>query len=99
MVQKAQAGDREAFGQLFGRHAETALRLAGQMVGEECAREMVQEGALQALLSLDRLAERASFGSWLCGIVLNLCRGQLRQRRRELSWEDLVGGACALRNS
>jgi len=45
------------------------------------------------MLSLDRLGEAASFGPWLCGIVLNLCRGQLRQRQREVSWKDLVGGA------
>ena len=92
LVIKARAGERSAFGVLLARHIDVAMRLATRMVGEEYAREMVQEGALQAMLSLDRLGEAASFGPWFCGIVLNLCRGQLRQRRREVSWEDFCGG-------
>ena len=65
------------------------------MVGEsECAREMVQEAALQAYLCLDRLKNDAAFGGWFCGIALNLCRSFLRNRKVEfLSWESLVGGS------
>ena len=49
LVALAREGDKKAFGELVRRHYDTALRLARRMVGEqECAREMVQEGAIQA---------------------------------------------------
>ena len=95
LVALARQGDREAFGELVRRHYDTALRLARRMVGEpECARELVQEGALQAYLCLDRLQNDAAFSGWFCGIALNLCRSFLRNRKVEfLSWESLVGGS------
>ncbi len=47
LVALAREGDKKAFGELVRRHYDTALRLTRRMVGEqECAREMVQEGAL-----------------------------------------------------
>ena len=95
LVALAREGDKKAFGELVRRHYDTALRLTRRMVGEqECAREMVQEGALQAYLCLDRLQNDAAFGGWFCGIALNLCRSFLRNRKVEfLSWESLVGGS------
>ena len=52
-----------------------------------------RRGSLQAYLSLDRLQDEGAFGSWFCGIVLNLCRSHLRARRVDhLSWEALAGG-------
>ncbi len=57
------------------------MRLARRMVGEDdCARELVQEALLQAYLSLETLRDGERFGAWLCGIVANLGRDQLRTK-------------------
>ncbi|MBT4496406.1 MAG: sigma-70 family RNA polymerase sigma factor [Gemmatimonadetes bacterium] len=94
LVVLARRGNRRAFGELVTRHYDMAVRLSMRMVrDEECARELVQEAALQGLLSLDRLQDDSLFGSWFCGIALNLSRSYLRLRKAEFpSWESLVGG-------
>src|SRR6266571_372673 len=91
LVALARSGNKEAFGQLIDRHQARAMRVARGMVrNEDVAQELVQEAMLQAYLSLDRLREDDRFGSWLHGIVLNVCRHYLRDRGPDcLSWEGL----------
>jgi RNA polymerase sigma factor (sigma-70 family) len=82
LVCRARTGDRDAFAELVLRHAPTARRLAARMLGDdELARDVVQEAAVLALVSLDRLANPDRFGSWLAGIALNVARRWLRERR------------------
>ncbi|MCL5994752.1 MAG: DUF151 domain-containing protein [Chloroflexi bacterium] len=94
LVTLARSGDKEAFGLLVERHQPLATRLALRMVSNaDIARELVQEGVLRAFLSLDGLREAARFGSWLCGIVLNVCRSYIRaEHDAMLPWEELEGG-------
>lgn len=52
------------------------------MLGDdERARDVVQEAAVLALVSLDRLANPDRFGAWLCGIALNVARRWLHETR------------------
>jgi len=91
LVVRAQAGEREAFDRLVERHYAPAQRVAAGMVASaEVARELAQEALLQAYLSLDRLRSAASFPSWLHGIVRNVCRSYLRERR--MDWLPLEAG-------
>jgi RNA polymerase sigma factor (sigma-70 family) len=94
LVRLARAGDRAAFGTLLSRHWELLLALCRRTLGDaELARDAAQEAALQALLGLDRLRHAASFGPWLAGIGLNVCRSWRRYRPRDAwSWEALLGG-------
>ncbi|TDD99921.1 bifunctional nuclease domain-containing protein [Jiangella asiatica] len=79
----ARLGDKKAFAMLVGRHCETARRLAETVLGDrDLARDASQEAIVVALVSLDRLAKPASFGSWLCGIALNVARRWLQESRR-----------------
>src|SRR5947209_5049644 len=89
LVALTRAGNKEAFGQLIERHQARAMRVAlGMVPNQSLAEELVQEAMLQAYLSLDRLREEASFASWMHGIVLNVCRNHLRDRKRDsLLWE------------
>lgn len=83
LVASACQGDKAAFGVLVERHQEAARRLALRMVSNgEVVRDLVQEALLEAYLSLNRLRQPERFRSWLGGIVLNLCRGYLRERKR-----------------
>ncbi len=45
------------------------------------AQELVQDAMLQAYLSLEKLNDPTRFKSWLYGIVLNICRNNLRRRQ------------------
>jgi RNA polymerase sigma factor (sigma-70 family) len=95
LVTLARCGDKTAFGHLIKRHQTLAFRLAQKMIGRvDIAQELVQEAFLQAYLSLDRLRDDDLFQSWLCGIVLNVCRTHIRhQKMNFLSFEEIMGGS------
>ncbi|VEP15856.1 conserved hypothetical protein [Hyella patelloides LEGE 07179] len=63
------------------------------MIGnEDLAQELVQEAMLQAYLSLKKLRNPKRFKSWLYGIVLNVCRNDLRRRKIiPFSLETMIG--------
>ncbi len=90
----ARCGNKVAFSHLIERHRTLAFSIARKMVGRvDIAQEMVQEAFLQAYLSLDRLRDNERFQSWLCGIVLNVCRSHIRhQKINFLSFEEIMGG-------
>ena len=84
LVALARGGEREAFGQLVERYEQMAWRIAfGMVENEEVARELAQEAILAAYLSLAHLRNEARFRSWLYGIVLNVCRSYLRERKSD----------------
>ena len=94
LVALARSGDKAAFGRLVERHQPVARRVAARVVADpELGRELAQEAVLQAYLSLDRLRDGHRFGSWLYGIVLNVCRSHLRDRKSDpFSLEAITGG-------
>lgn len=94
LVGLAQAGNRQAFGQLIERYSRMVRHIAGSMVAnEESARELAQEALLQAFLSLDHLRDAARFKSWLYGITLNVCRNFIRERKIDpYSLDAIMGG-------
>ena len=94
LVALARSGDRRAFGDLVERHQAMAKRVARGVVAiEDVARELANEAMLQAYLSLDRLRDAGRFESWLYGIVVNVCRRYLRDRKTDFfSIESMMGG-------
>lgn len=94
LVTLARKGNKDAFGVLAQRYQMTAQRFAMRLVTkEDSAQELAQEAMLQAYLSLDQLREPARFRSWLCGIVVNVCRSHLRDRKIVFfSLEAMIGG-------
>lgn len=94
LVALARGGDKAAFSHLIERHQPLAFRLARSLVPKtDIAQDLVQEALLQAYLSLTRLREVDRFQSWLCGIVLNVCRSYIRhQKVALLSLEEIGGG-------
>ena len=83
LVELARHGDKKAFGELAERHQQPARKMALRMVAdEEVVKELVQEALLEAYLSLGDLRQPEKFRSWLCGILLNLCRSYLREQKR-----------------
>jgi RNA polymerase sigma factor (sigma-70 family) len=94
LVQRARAGDKEAFACLLTRHLPLMRRVCRRLLGaDDGLEDVVQEAALQALLGLDRLRDPAQFGPWLTGIALNVAR-RSRRRQAQYPWscEALTGG-------
>jgi len=84
LVGRALAGAREPFAELVRRHQVTATALAARVLGsQDLAGDAVQEAAVAAMTGLDRLRSPDRFGSWFCGITLNVARRWLRQLRSE----------------
>ncbi|HEX3425735.1 MAG TPA: sigma-70 family RNA polymerase sigma factor [Acidimicrobiales bacterium] len=77
----AKAGDSASFGELVRRSAPRLLSVAGQLVGQAAAEDVVQEAMLNAWRGLPSFAGRAAFGTWLHRITVNAA---LQQRRRHL---------------
>jgi RNA polymerase sigma-70 factor (ECF subfamily) len=98
LVQRARAGDREAFACLIARHLPLMRGVCRRLLGtDDGLEDVVQEAALQAFLGLDRLREPLQFGPWLAGIGLNVARRIRRaQARNAWSWEALTGGGLVL---
>lgn len=88
-VERARAGDREAFRLLVQKHQRRAFLVAvGVLRHEQDAREVVQEAFLRVYRSLDRFEGNASFFTWLYRIVTNLAidrkRGPSRRTHESL---------------
>jgi RNA polymerase sigma-70 factor, ECF subfamily len=93
LVSLSQQGNKAAFSQLVLRYQPMMQRLATRVLyNRDLAQELVQEAMLQAYLSLEKLNDRTRFKSWLYGIVLNVCRNDLRRRKVMcFSIETMVG--------
>lgn len=55
----------------------------------DLARDAAQEATLRAMLGLDHLRDDARFGAWLVGIGLNVSRGLIGGRHRQISLDRL----------
>jgi RNA polymerase sigma factor (sigma-70 family) len=73
-------------GELLSRHWDTAVFLAARVLGSaDLARDAAQEAAIAAMTDLARLRIPERFGSWFCGITLNVARRWRRQLRAEVA--------------
>ena len=95
LVQRAQAGDRAAFGALMEQRVDRAYRTARAILGNEAdARDATQDAFLDAWSHRRRLRDPARFDAWLGRILVNSCRETLRGRRRravrEIAASDLL---------
>lgn len=92
------AGDEHAFRTLYRRHTPRLYQFALRMLGgnELDAEDVLQEAWLRAVEGLGDFRWESAFGTWITGIVLNLCRGLFRRHdRRWIEMRDdldLVSG-------
>ena len=85
LVRDALAGQRAALAELLRRHWDTAVFLAGRVLGSaDLGRDAAQEAAIAVMTDLARLRSPDRFGAWFCGIALNTSRRWLRQLRHEV---------------
>lgn len=83
LVRRALAGEASAFDELVCLHRPGLVRFALCMIGDaDEAENLAQEALTRAYTQLASFRSDLSFGPWVRGIALNLCRNHLRDRMR-----------------
>ena len=94
LVRRSKNNDLQAFEELICRYERKIYNIAYRMMGNyEDANDIAQEAFLRAFQALNGFRGDASFSTWLCRIVTNLCRDELRKRYR-FSVESLDEEIC-----
>jgi RNA polymerase sigma-70 factor (ECF subfamily) len=88
-VEKARAGDRLAFEQLYRSHCDRIFALCWRMCGNDraLAEDMVQESFVRAWNKLDLFRGESKFGTWLHRLAVNVVLSDRRIRVKRLQRE------------
>jgi RNA polymerase sigma-70 factor, ECF subfamily len=82
LLERAQAGDLEAFGEVCRNHEKRLFRQALTLCGNTVlAEDLAQDTLVEAWKFLRRYNGRCEFYTWLCAILLNRYRNTMRERR------------------
>jgi RNA polymerase sigma-70 factor (ECF subfamily) len=82
LVDKARAGDMDAYEALVRRHRDRIYRIALRMLGDRHdAEDIAQDVVIQVWTALAGFTGASSFTTWLYRIVVNRCLNQIRRRR------------------
>lgn len=82
LVDKARAGDVNAYEVLIRRHRDRIYRIALRMLGNSHdAEDVAQDVAIQLWTALSGFVGSSAFTTWLYRIVVNRCLNHLRRRR------------------
>jgi RNA polymerase sigma-70 factor (ECF subfamily) len=98
LLQRAQRGDRGAYGQIVLLYQDRLYNAMLRMVGDrEEARELAQETFTRGLANIQSFRGEASPYTWLFRIAVNLAISQLRkvQRQRTFSLDSNGSGGSA----
>ena len=93
LVERAQRGDGEAFGDLYRAHVSRVHALCLRLAGDnEAAGELTQDVFVRAWEALPSFRGESAFGSWLHRIAMNVFLGKRRatgrRERRVFSTEE-----------
>jgi len=81
----AAAGDAEAFGRLYWRHAARVKALARRLLGPGDAEDGTQEVFVRAWRRLGQFRGDSAFGTWLHRLAVNVLLRELDRSRRHAS--------------
>jgi RNA polymerase sigma-70 factor (ECF subfamily) len=85
-LERARAGDVEAFGALVLAHQRFVYNLAWRALGDEHeAQDAAQEAFLRVWQALPNFRGQSQFRTWLYRIVTNVCYGRLPRLRRQFA--------------
>jgi RNA polymerase sigma-70 factor (ECF subfamily) len=96
LVRAAQAGDREAFGELFERFERHVFAIALRRLGDYTeAQELCQDVFVQAMVKLEQLREPECFGSWLRSITQRMAINRIVRRHPDIPTEpEMLAATC-----
>src|ERR1700744_4055518 len=82
VVMAAQAGDEQAFGELWIRYSGMVFRQVMRILkNREDAEDVMQETFLRAFVHMDKFEARSQFSTWLTRIAVNGALMILRKER------------------
>jgi RNA polymerase sigma-70 factor (ECF subfamily) len=91
LVERAQAGDREAFGDLVEQFQRTVYAIAlGRLGNPSEALELTQEVFLHVMRRLDQLREPERFAGWLRQVAVRMAINRATRRVAPASVDDGV---------
>ncbi|QHT65502.1 hypothetical protein GXP67_01860 [Rhodocytophaga rosea] len=89
LIDKVLKGDKKAFNILVDKYYKYCLDKASRIMGDrEVAKDLVQNGIIQAYVSLGNLKDKTSFKFWLGGIVTNICKNYIRDNKKSICHYD-----------
>ncbi len=93
LVERCQAGDSAAFGNLYARYYERLLRFCMRRLNDRHeAEDAAQEAFARAWKALPNFAGERRFYPWLTVIAGNICTDMLRRRSRSTPTDDVELG-------
>jgi RNA polymerase sigma-70 factor (ECF subfamily) len=97
LVQRAQAGDRQAFGRLFERFERHVMGIALRKLGDYGeAQELCQDVFIQAMKKIRQLREPEAFAGWLRAITTRMAINRLVRRPVDRAVEPVtLEATCA----
>ena len=91
LVRLAQAGDRDAFTELYRKYVRVVHGILLAHLPSNYAEDQAQEVFITVFSQLPNLREPSAFSSWLCTIARNRATDFLRARVREQRLEEDLG--------
>ena len=97
LVLAAQAGDRQAFGELFERYRIQIFALAKRKVGDsDDAEELVQDVFIKAMQKIDQLRVPEAFGGWLRQIVCRMAINRVTRKGMSVACDPVTMEATCM---
>lgn len=93
LIDRTEAGDREAFDELVRKYQKPLYSMLYRMVSShEDASDLLQKTFIKAFTGLRFFERRSSFKTWLYQIAINLAKNVYRDRTRfeQISIDDVV---------
>jgi RNA polymerase sigma-70 factor (ECF subfamily) len=90
LIERAQAGDRAAIGELLSRHGPALYRsvLLPRLGSEAAAKDALSEVYARVVERIDRFTwQNVGFWPWLRTVALRVALDQLRARKRIVLWD------------
>lgn len=99
LVRAAQAGDREAFGELFERFERHVFSIALRRLRNHTdAQELCQDVFVQAMQKISQLREPDAFGGWLRSITHRMAINRVVRRVPDVATEPETLEATCVEN-
>ena len=91
LIEQAQHGDRNAFGELVSRYYPGVVRVVYRLCGDAgLAEDMAQEAFLRGWINLPSFRPQSSLRNWLYRIAVNATLDVLRRRPEETLEDEAV---------
>ncbi len=91
IIEQCKKGNSEVYSILVERYQVMIYNVAYRMLGDaESARDVAQESFIAAYGALKEFRNDSKFSTWLCSIVMNKCRDQLRTKKDMVSLDDIT---------